>query len=156
MPAIVLTTSVSAWEECVITVMPFPYRQWIIKVEPKVAMQKGCSINMYLTGVVNDQTYSFFSLCFKESNRSECYHLLFFPTNEGNGTVSNRRCPIATKTRAATFFTLRGERLALSSRFIQCLKLALNIKKKIQDHFYSTNLDRLKRGAPAGQFRRGI
>ena len=36
-------------------------------------MQKGCSlINMYLTGVVNNQTYSvFFPVCFKESNCSQ-------------------------------------------------------------------------------------
>ena len=36
-----------------------------VKVELKVAMQKGCSsINMYRTGVVNDQMYSVFFYCF--------------------------------------------------------------------------------------------
>ena len=54
----------------------------------------------------------------KKVNRSECDHLLQFPTNGGKGTIINRREPLAVKTRSATCFALRGERFASSSRLM--------------------------------------
>ena len=54
----------------------------------------------------------------REINRSECDHLLQFPTKGGKGTVINRRRPIAVKTKPATCFALRGERFASSSRLM--------------------------------------
>ena len=65
---------------------------------------------VYLTGVVNDQTYSvfFFFVCFKKSNRSECDHLLHFPPNGRDGTVINRRRSTVMKTK--TFDVLLAQR----------------------------------------------
>ena len=75
-------------------------------------MQKGCSlINMYLTGVVNDQTYSVFSfVCFngKVTARNAIISSISHLMHGRNGTVINRRRSSVMKTK--TFDVLRAQR----------------------------------------------
>ena len=94
-------------------------------------MQKGCSLsNTYLTGVVNDQTYSvFFFVCFngkvtaRNAIISSISHLMeeMEQSSIGGGQVSWRQKP-------STCFVLRGERVASSSRFLARSKLQRTVE----------------------------